>query len=117
MPKVPKAGKTQRKDPLQGTRKSASTAKTNGASKPPSEEHPPNYLFQCALLDSENPMITRLFSVPSTFTLDQMHDVLQISFGWGNSHSWQFDLVSIFDGAEEEDDDDLVGLSASYLQR
>ncbi|KAK4947521.1 hypothetical protein LTR10_013466 [Elasticomyces elasticus] len=105
MPKVSKARTSQRKDPLQGTHKSASTSKTNGASRPPTAEHPPNYLFHCLMIDSEDPMIQRMLSVPSTFTLEQMHEVLQVSFGWANSHLWQFKLHRIFSTEKEEEED------------
>ncbi|KIV83987.1 hypothetical protein PV11_05967 [Exophiala sideris] len=103
MPKVPRARTTQRKGPLQGTRKAALAAVTDGASSSSEEEeHASNYLFHCALVDTEDPMITRMLSVPSTFTLDQMHVVLQIAFGWSNCHMWQFEMHNIFSSEEEE---------------
>lgn len=111
MPKVPKARTTQRKDPLKGTRKAESAAKTNGASKPHAKGHPPNYLFHTCLVDSEDPMITRLLSVPSTFTLEEMHAVMQIAFGWANSHMWQFELHRLYSSEDEEEDEyEMVSL-------
>lgn len=46
--------------------------------------------------------IWRRLSVPSNVTLDRMHDVLQVAFGWADSHLHQFTLAADPYGQETE---------------
>lgn len=55
----------------------SSMTTTNNGSRPV------NYLFHCAVAGTSDPMVTRMLSVPSTLTLEQMHEVMQVAFGWG----------------------------------
>ena len=41
-------------------------------------------------LEYIEPEIWRRFLVPASMTLDQLHKVLQIAFGWTNSHLHHF---------------------------
>lgn len=52
------------------------------------------------LINSNDPVITRLLSVPSTFTFSELHDVLQIAFGWANSHAYRFVLSKLLEKGE-----------------
>lgn len=56
-----------------------------------------NYLILATLSGSTNPSITRLLSLPPSLTFDKLHGVLQISFGWTDSHMHDFN-VSLVDG-------------------
>lgn len=47
------------------------------------------YLIKIQLLGIE-PMIWRRFVVPSSITLDRLHDVIQIVMGWTDSHLHEF---------------------------
>ncbi len=47
------------------------------------------YLLKIQLLDIE-PVIWRRFVVPSSITLDRLHDVIQITMGWSDSHLHEF---------------------------
>ena len=58
-----------------------------------------NYLILATLSGSTNPTITRLLSLPPSLTFDKLHRVLQISFGWTNSHMHDFNVSLIDDEA------------------
>ncbi|WP_435952421.1 plasmid pRiA4b ORF-3 family protein [Dryocola sp. BD626] len=47
------------------------------------------YLLKITLLET-NPKVWRRFVVPSTITLDRLHDVIQIVMGWQESHLHEF---------------------------
>ncbi len=49
------------------------------------------YLLKIRLLDIE-PEIWRRFVVPSSITLDRLHDVIQIVMGWTDSHLHEFKI-------------------------
>lgn len=51
-----------------------------------------NYLILATLSGSTSPTITRLLSLPPSLTFDKLHGVLQISFGWTNSHMHVFNV-------------------------
>ncbi|MBB4199837.1 hypothetical protein GGD83_003661 [Rhodoblastus sphagnicola] len=48
-----------------------------------------------------SPMIWRRVHVPATFTLRQLHGVIQIAMGWGGFHLFQFRLRAIHYGSWE----------------
>lgn len=56
-----------------------------------------NYLILATLSGSTNPTITRLLSLPPSLTFDKLHHVLQISFGWTNSHMHDFNVSLVDD--------------------
>jgi hypothetical protein len=41
-------------------------------------------------IDDITPPIWRIISVPETFSLNKLHHIIQISFGWTNSHLYMF---------------------------
>ncbi len=41
-------------------------------------------------IDKINPTIWRTIQVPETFSLNKLHHIIQISFGWTNSHLYMF---------------------------
>lgn len=49
------------------------------------------YLLKIRLLEIE-PAIWRRFIVPSSITLDRLHDVIQIVMGWTDSHLHEFTI-------------------------
>ncbi|MBV9313421.1 MAG: plasmid pRiA4b ORF-3 family protein [Pseudonocardia sp.] len=61
-------------------------------------------------LRSSRPPIWRRLEVPSRMSLDQLHDIIQVSFGWGNYHMWDFETAM---GRYGEADPDLEILSAA----
>ena len=62
-----------------------------------------NYLILVVLTGSENPRINRLLSLPPSLTFAKLHQVLQIAFGWTNSHMHDFNVSLIEDGDDEAD--------------
>ena len=51
------------------------------------------------------PPIRRTLELPLSLNLAQLHEVLQASFGWTDSHLHQFDVGGLIYGAPEFDDD------------
>ncbi len=49
------------------------------------------YLLEIQMVDIE-PAIWRRFVVPSSITLDRLHDVIQIVMGWADSHLHEFTI-------------------------
>lgn len=52
----------------------------------------PNYLVMVMMSLSTDPRITRFLSVPPSLTFADLHEVLQIAFGWTNSHIHTFSV-------------------------
>ena len=52
------------------------------------------FFLKIELIDIE-PTIFRCFMVPSTITLDRLHDVIQIVMGWTDSHLYEFNIKNI----------------------
>ena len=53
-----------------------------------------NYLVQVRLENVEDPFVTRLLSIPPTFTFKELHEVLQIAFHWAGCHTHNFHVWS-----------------------
>ncbi|KAI4270991.1 MAG: hypothetical protein LQ337_006324 [Flavoplaca oasis] len=78
-----------------------------------------NYLFTVAMTLSNDPMITRVLSVPPSLTFAKFHRVLQIAFGWAGCHMHTFNIevpvgkrgipmpVLILQSTLDGDEDDL----------
>ena len=49
----------------------------------------PSYILHISITFSD-PLIWRRIQVPGTFTLAQLHDTIQLSMGWSDSHLHQF---------------------------
>lgn len=49
----------------------------------------PSYILHISITFSD-PLIWRRIQVPGTLTLAQLHDVIQLSMGWSDSHVHQF---------------------------
>lgn len=64
------------------------TTKTDPESKK-DDEQVPSYVLHISLTFSD-PLIWRRIQVPGTFTLAQLHDTIQQSMGWSDSHVHQF---------------------------
>ncbi|CZR66842.1 uncharacterized protein PAC_16743 [Phialocephala subalpina] len=117
MPRAARASNTEaRREPYNASgRPSAVTSNGGGSSRPAVEE----YLLQVRLWETRDPCITRLLSVPSNFTFRQLHEVLQVAFGWTGSHTYTFDVNDLAATRQRgfmgnptlltlvEDDDDL----------
>jgi len=41
-------------------------------------------------IDRITPPIWRLIAIPETFSLNKLHHIIQIAFGWTNSHLYMF---------------------------
>jgi len=63
--------------------------------RPKSKQLNVDYLFTVRLVDSEEPTIMRLLLVPSALTFGDLHDVLQITFGWANCHAHSFTVSRV----------------------
>ncbi|KAH7928051.1 ribonuclease H-like protein [Leucogyrophana mollusca] len=48
------------------------------------------YTFRVELLGSRNPVISRTFSVPATWTFQRLNAAIQYTFGWQHCHLQQF---------------------------
>jgi hypothetical protein len=66
-----------------------------GDIKPFIQNLPDNYLFQVRLRGTSDPIISRLLSVPSHYTFELFHEVLQIALGWANYHMYMFIISKI----------------------
>ncbi|UGQ15008.1 plasmid pRiA4b ORF-3 family protein [Yinghuangia sp. ASG 101] len=55
-----------------------------------SSEKPTVHKVKITLLGSRPPIWRRL-EVPTTYTLRELHDVIQIAFGWEDYHMWVFE--------------------------
>jgi Plasmid pRiA4b ORF-3-like protein len=44
---------------------------------------------------SDEPTIMRLLLVPSALTFGDLHEVLQIAFGWADCHAHSFDVSRV----------------------
>ena len=51
------------------------------------------------------PKITRTIDLPMGLNFAQIHEVLQVAFGWTDSHLHQFNIGGIIYGAPEFDED------------
>jgi hypothetical protein len=51
-----------------------------------------------------HPVISRRFELPGDLNLAQLHEVIQASFGWTDSHLHQFDIGGLTYGAPEFDE-------------
>jgi hypothetical protein len=69
--------------------------KAEGDIKPFAHGSPENYLFQVRLRGTSDPTISRLLSVPSNYTFERFHEVLQIALGWANYHMYIFIISKI----------------------
>jgi len=54
-------------------------------------------------LVESNPQVWRRVLIPLHFTLQQLHEVIQITMGWQNSHLYSFDISGVEYGEDLED--------------
>lgn len=52
------------------------------------------YQFKIQIRGLKKPPVWRRLAVPSTFTFERFHDVIQLSFGWMDCHLFQFEPKS-----------------------
>lgn len=55
-------------------------------------------------LRDSNPLIWRQIEVPTSITLDVLHDVIQIAVGWRDCHPWEFKIDKQRYGLPMDDD-------------
>ena len=79
----------------------STATKANHGTSSPGAESANNYLILATLSGSANPPINRLLSLPPSLTFDKVHQVLQIAFGWTNSHMHDFNVSLIDDHTDE----------------
>ncbi|CAD6563613.1 MAG: hypothetical protein ASARMPRED_000090 [Alectoria sarmentosa] len=82
---------------LEGDKQSPQATATSHEVSSPNSESANNYLILVTLSGSTNPTMTRLLSLPPSLTFDKLHRVLQISFGWTNSHMHDFNVLLVDD--------------------
>lgn len=84
------------------------------------------YTLKVELLGSDNPVITRTFTIPASWTFHKLHAAIQYTFGWQDCHlhSFTFEqavggrgpaLLRIESADSEEFDDFDVGGGASVI--
>ena len=49
-----------------------------------------DYLLSIRVQDTQDPTVSRLFSVPPDLTFAELHEAIQIAFGWASCHHWGF---------------------------
>ena len=62
---------------------------TKKATDPKEDKPAPNYILHISITFSD-PLIWRRIQIPGTFTLAGLHEVIQKSMGWSDSHVHQF---------------------------
>ena len=62
---------------------------TKKATDPKEDKPVPNYILHISITFSD-PLIWRRIQIPGTFTLAGLHEVIQKSMGWSDSHVHQF---------------------------
>lgn len=92
----PKKAAEEEQSNVEFREQSKATATSHEASSADSESAN-NYLVLARLSGSRNPPITRLLSLPPSLTFDKIHRVLQISFGWTDSHTHDFNVSLVTD--------------------
>ena len=55
-------------------------------------------------LRGSDPLIWRQIDVPTSITLDVLHDIVQIAMGWRDCHPWEFKIGKQRYGLSMEDD-------------
>ena len=53
------------------------------------------------------PRVWRLFTVPATITLEQLHEAIIIVMGWRGGHLWNFDINGTQYGSPNALQDDI----------
>jgi hypothetical protein len=48
------------------------------------------YILRIHLKDLDTPKVWRQIAVPSTLTFNQLHEIIQIVFGWSDYHLYEF---------------------------
>jgi hypothetical protein len=70
--------------------------------KTPSNNTPPVYVLRVSIADVEPP-VWRELNVPGECTLGDLHDILQIAFGWEDGHMHSFTIKSTEYGRTNSD--------------
>ncbi|KAL8704699.1 MAG: hypothetical protein Q9201_002161 [Fulgogasparrea decipioides] len=83
---------TQKRATEKPTKGKPVTPQTSKQSKqaPTSDCQAGYYLLLVSLDSTSDPNISRILSIPPETTFDQVHEALQIAFGWTNSHMHSF---------------------------
>lgn len=81
-------------------------SKTNKSSKtevekPKAVAPPESYLLLIRLEGTFNPSITRLLSVPTNIDFEQLHNIIQIAFGWASCHAYSFEVSKLLEEGEQ----------------
>ncbi|KAI9730504.1 MAG: hypothetical protein M1834_005745 [Cirrosporium novae-zelandiae] len=67
----------------------------------PAEPSLPNYLLRVTLRGSRNPEIYRILSIPNGWNFHQLHQAIQLSFGWTMAYRYVIDIIDYFTLEEE----------------
>jgi hypothetical protein len=72
--------------------------------------------IRAELVDSE-PLIWREIEVPASATLKDLHEMMQVIFGWADYHLWEFTIRGkVYGLPMEDDDDDLPRENAAKIR-
>lgn len=97
MPKAQRArSPSARADPV-GRAKGSKNGESSDmkSSKAKMDDIGRGYLLRVMLSCWSPPRITRIIRVPTTLTFHQLHEVLQVAFGWANCHMYNFEFQSM----------------------
>lgn len=64
-----------------------------------------NYILKIVL---DNTDIWRRITIPRGYTFSQLHEIIQILFGWENYHLHEFNAAGILIISDEGDDPDMI---------
>lgn len=111
MPKAKKSRSTKTRSDPSETDKSASKPSSRPNDEPTTSSDNQNgqiskstagdsYLLLVHLISTSDPTISRLLSVPSKYTFEKLHRVLQIAFGWASCHAYSFSVAKLSEPGE-----------------
>jgi len=80
-------------------------------------ERPDNILVLRVSLEDIEPRIWRRIQVPDSFTLKQLHRVIQIAMGWHDSHLHEFRIGGERYGQPDPEDEEKVSDEGTVLLR
>lgn len=70
-----------------------------------------NYILKISIDDTN---LWRRVALPHGYSFSQLHDIIQIIFGWKNYHLHEWKVAGILIIADEGDDEDLIGVNYKY---
>ena len=69
------------------------------------------YLLYIEVDDTNDPVVSRFLRVPAALTFQELHETIQVAFGWATYHLWQFELQKVGEDGYP-DPDQMTRISA-----